>query len=126
MPRSGAKLEDPVIRDFEAWIRHGAPDPRDFPPTQEELTLDTQWEAIMDRRKQWWSFQPISSEGIDNSVLHPVDALIQEKLEEVGLEAAPQGRQGNPDASLELRLAWPSTITGRTPQLLARPRPDGL
>ena len=73
MPRSGAKLEDPVIRDFEAWIRHGAPDPRDLPPTQEELTLDTQWEAIMDRRKQWWSFQPISSEGIGNSVLHPVD-----------------------------------------------------
>ena len=90
MPRSGAKLEDPVIRDFEAWIRHGAPDPRDLPPTQEELTLDTQWEAIMDRRKQWWSFQPISSEGIGNSVLHPVDALIQEKLEEVGLEAAPR------------------------------------
>ncbi len=90
MPRSGAKLEDPVIRDFEAWIRHGAPDPRDLPPTQEELILDTQWEAIMNRRKQWWSFQPISSEGTGNSVLHPVDALIQEKLEEVGLEAAPR------------------------------------
>ena len=61
MPENGPKLDAAVIADFEKWIRIGAPDPRDEPPSKEELAETTSWESIRDRRKQWWSFQPIVS-----------------------------------------------------------------
>jgi hypothetical protein len=91
MPKSGAKLEASVIADFEAWIAKGAVDPRDHPPSEEELETDTNWEAVMERRKQWWSFQPIKAVDIPyppdaTRHMHPVDAFIADKLKEAGLK----------------------------------------
>ena len=43
MPDGGPKLSKAVIKDFEKWIRDGAPDPRDKPPTEEELAKATSW-----------------------------------------------------------------------------------
>ncbi len=59
MPANRAKLEPAVIADFEKWILMGAPDPRDHPPSATELAKDTDWAAVRERRKSWWSFQPI-------------------------------------------------------------------
>jgi len=87
MPKSGAKLDEHVIDDFRRWIAMGAPDPRDGPPSEEQLAEDTSWEAIRDRRAGWWSFQPIARpdvpevEGVD----HPVDRFVRARLAEEGL-----------------------------------------
>ena len=59
MPKGGPKLSPEVIADFENWIISGAPDPRASKPSKEEIAKATSWETIRDRRKQWWSFQPI-------------------------------------------------------------------
>ena len=59
MPKNGAKLEPAVIADFEKWIKMGAPDPRDQPPSAAELARDTDWAAVRERRMSWWSFQPV-------------------------------------------------------------------
>ena len=59
MPKGGPKLSPEVIADFEKWVTEGAPDPRVAKPSKEEIAKATSWEMIRERRKQWWSFQPI-------------------------------------------------------------------
>ncbi|MCA9086517.1 MAG: DUF1549 domain-containing protein, partial [Planctomycetaceae bacterium] len=50
----GGKLPDNVKRDFETWVRMGAPDPRDG-PARMVSRYDTSG------ARSWWSFQPIIS-----------------------------------------------------------------
>ncbi len=90
MPSSGPKLDQAIVRDFEQWIRVGAPDPRDRPPTDTELATDTDWSAIMQRRKRWWSFQPIrrSEPPVIEKVDHPIDRFIRARLAKSGLESS--------------------------------------
>ncbi|MBL69076.1 MAG: hypothetical protein CMO74_11600 [Verrucomicrobiales bacterium] len=59
MPKGGGKFSAEVVKRFEEWIAMGAPDPRLKPPTKEEITKATSWQTTLERRKQWWSFQPI-------------------------------------------------------------------
>ncbi len=59
MPKDGPKLSAAVVKNFERWIAMGAPDPRLKPPTKEQITKATSWETTLERRKKWWSFQPI-------------------------------------------------------------------
>ncbi|WP_158545360.1 PSD1 and planctomycete cytochrome C domain-containing protein [Bremerella cremea] len=49
---NGGKLPAHVIRDFETWVRMGAPDPRDG-PAKIVSSYDTS------DANSWWSFQPI-------------------------------------------------------------------
>ena len=90
MPKARAKLEASVIADFQEWIRRGAPDPRDAPPSQEVIDEDTNWDAVMQRRKRWWSFQPLKDTPLDQlqggDDAHPVDRFIWTRLKEAGLE----------------------------------------
>lgn len=91
MPQGGAKLDQAVIADFEKWIAMGAPDPRDHPPTLDEIEKATSWEAILQKRKQWWSLQPIQNPAppdlADNDWSnHPVDRFILDKLQSQQLE----------------------------------------
>lgn len=91
MPQDGPKLSAQVIADFEKWIAIGAPDPRDEPPSADELSQATSWQAVLERRKQWWSLQPIQSPKVPNSNVagssdHPVDRFILQKLTEKELE----------------------------------------
>lgn len=51
----GGKLPDDVIRDFETWVRMGAPDPRDGP-----ARVVSQYDTSK-ARESWWSFQPIKA-----------------------------------------------------------------
>lgn len=50
--KSGGKLPDAVIADFEAWVKMGAPDPRDGP-----AKVVKKYDA--DEARKWWSFQPV-------------------------------------------------------------------
>jgi hypothetical protein len=51
MPPSG-KLPDSVIVDFVAWIRNGAPDPRDGKSVVQSAKIDWQ------KARAFWAFQP--------------------------------------------------------------------
>ncbi|MFO1482207.1 MAG: DUF1553 domain-containing protein [Verrucomicrobiaceae bacterium] len=74
MPKDGAKLDEKVIADFEQWIRDGAPDPRDTAPSKEEVAKETDWQTILERRKQWWAFQPVSKQPTNKTIDDYIDA----------------------------------------------------
>lgn len=87
MPESGPKLDPKVIADFEKWINDGAADPRDKPPSADDFAAVTSWESIRERRKQWWSFQPITKTDFNNDG-HVVDHFIDLKLAAEGITPA--------------------------------------
>ena len=88
MPENGPKLESEVVADFEKWINDGAFDPRDQPPDADEIAAVTSWESIRERRKQWWSFQPIQQADVPPAT-HLVDHFVDQKLAAGQIEAAP-------------------------------------
>ena len=55
--KSGGKLPDAVIKDFEAWVKMGAPDPRDG--ASAVVKKYTKEDA-----KNWWSFQAPQSQAV--------------------------------------------------------------
>lgn len=89
MPKSGAKLEDAIIQDFVQWVAMGAPDPRESPPSDEQLAEDQDWKAVLERRKKWWSFQPIAnpSPPTSSESPHPIDQFVEARRAEANLEA---------------------------------------
>ncbi len=50
--KSGGKVPDEVIKDFEKWVQMGAPDPRDGAAAK--VTKKDTWETA----KNWWAWQP--------------------------------------------------------------------
>ena len=91
MPKAGAKLEDEIIANFEKWITMGAPDPRDNPTSDAEIAKDTDWAAVMERRKSWWSFQPVGRPEVPaGDHPHPVDRFIAAGIAVAGLKAGEQ------------------------------------
>lgn len=92
MPEDGPKLDAKVISDFEQWIRMGAPDPRDAPPTAEQLAATISWEAQRERRKQWWSFQPIAKVPTPSGKGNPIDLFIRSQLADANLKHAPKAQ----------------------------------
>ncbi|MDA7934738.1 DUF1549 domain-containing protein, partial [Akkermansiaceae bacterium] len=102
MPKDGAKLDERVVTDFIKWIAMGAPDPRDEPPSDEEVAEDSSWEQVMERRKQWWSFQPIRGVEPPKGEGDPVDRFLQVKMEEAGLKKAERAD----DRALVRRLSF--------------------
>jgi hypothetical protein len=50
--KSGGKLADEVIKDFEKWVQMGAPDPRDG--AAKIVRKQDGWETA----KDWWAWQP--------------------------------------------------------------------
>ncbi|MAV36232.1 MAG: hypothetical protein CMJ59_12335 [Planctomycetaceae bacterium] len=106
-----------VIRDFENWIRQGASDPRDTPPTASEAAA-LNWEVTLAARRDWWSLKPVrnpsppqDSGGWSD---HDIDAFVARRLGEAGLRP---GRRGEPRTRAR-RLAL--TLTGLPPE------PDAL
>jgi cytochrome c553 len=89
---SGGKLPDSVIRDFEQWVRLGAPDPRGgtgpvtpAKPTKEEAAAAA---------RNWWSFQPVRAPATPavRDTAWPatdIDRLVLAGLEARGLHPAP-------------------------------------
>ena len=105
MPKAGAKLDDKVIADFEQWIRDGAADPRDTAPSKAEIAKETDWKSILDRRKQWWAFQPVSKQPAGKSI----DDYIDAELAKEGIPAAP------PADAQTLRRRLSFVLTGLPP-----------
>ena len=89
MPKGGPKISKEIIKDFESWISAGAFDPRDKPPTVEQFAQETSWEKIREKRKAWWSFQPIRKHEapsvLDSEIGHPIDKFIRDKMDAIGL-----------------------------------------
>jgi cytochrome c553 len=82
MPPKG-KLSDAVIADLEAWIKSGAPDPREA----------SVWEKVLAERRRCWSLQPVRPPAVppvkDASwPRDPVDRFLLAKLEAAGLQPA--------------------------------------
>ncbi len=129
MPKAGVKLDPPIVANFEKWIAMGAPDPRDNPPTDEQLAADTNWDSILETRKNWWSFQPIRKPTSHAEI----DAFLNVALEEKGLKASePASRQtvlrrlhftltGLPPTPEDLEIAKNETHEATVDRLLASP-----
>lgn len=58
MPPSKPRLSDEIIADIEAWVRMGAPDPREGTVKPK---ADAQWEADYQSRLDWWSLRPVAT-----------------------------------------------------------------
>lgn len=91
MPDGAAKLNPQAISDLEKWIEMGAPDPRTAPPTEAELTQATSWQTQLEKRKLWWSFQPITPSSpptVHNTAWprDPIDQFVLRRLESAELE----------------------------------------
>ncbi len=110
MPKNGAKLDAKVIADFEQWIRDGAADPRDAPPSKEQIEKETAWSATLQRRKEWWAFQNLKSE-ISN--LKSIDDFIDAELNKQNIPAAP------PADAQTLRRRISYILTGLPPSDLS-------
>jgi hypothetical protein len=112
MPPAG-KLPDNVIDDFEQWIRSGAVDPRDEPPSAAQAA-EAAWKAKLAERRTWWSLQPPQRSALPEVndaawAKEPLDRFILAKLHDVGLSPAPPA---DPD-TLARRLCF--VLTGLPP-----------
>jgi len=118
MPEDGARLEDQVLRDFEAWILAGAADPRDEPPGAEEVEALLSWEARLERPMDWWSLRPVQAPELPEvpGAEHPIDRLVEARLLEEGLR--PAGRASSRE--LHRRLSFALTGLPPTPEELRR------
>ncbi|HEU0174314.1 MAG TPA: PSD1 and planctomycete cytochrome C domain-containing protein [Blastocatellia bacterium] len=83
----GGKLPDQVIKDFEAWVKMGAPAPR-----SSAAAAASNYPAYdFDEARKFWSFQPVKDHRppkVKNEawVKSPIDRFILAKLEEKGLK----------------------------------------
>jgi cytochrome c553 len=84
----GGKLPDQVIKDFEDWVKMGAPAPRG------SSTVASNYPAYdFDEARKFWSFQPVKDHRppkVKNEawVKSPIDRFILAKLEAKGLRPA--------------------------------------
>ena len=116
MPENAPKLDDRVIADFEEWIRMGAPDPRDKRPTQLDLDNAVAWDTLLEKRSNWWSFQPLKKTtppkvSIPDWNQSPIDQFLFASLSGKGLR--PQ-EQASPE-TLVRRLHL--VLTGLPPKI---------
>ncbi len=96
MPQGEAKLDAAILKDFERWIKLGAADPRDQPPSAEDLARLGSWDSLLEKRKNWWSFQPVRftepPEVSEERFSHnPIDRFIHHELERRKLRPSPKG-----------------------------------
>lgn len=114
MPKNGAKLDSKVLADFVRWVKMGAPDTRDHPPTAEEAEKSKDWSFTLETRKKWWSFQPVQQPDLPPlkgaaSSMHPVDRFVQASLDVAGLPSAQRADR----ATLIRRVTY--VLTGLPP-----------
>ncbi len=84
MPPDGP-LPETVIRDFEVWVKMGAPDPR-----LEEHPGQTIEEFDLEERGKFWCFQPVKKPSLPDVqdelwIRNPIDRFILSRLEAAGL-----------------------------------------
>ncbi|HMF29334.1 MAG TPA: DUF1549 domain-containing protein, partial [Candidatus Cybelea sp.] len=89
MPKKG-KLPAALIADLEAWVKMGAPDPRDKAAAP---ALAKSWVEIVRERKKWWSLQPVKKPSVPTPKnaawsSDPIDRFLLAKMEANGLTPA--------------------------------------
>jgi len=86
---AGGKLPDAVIRDFETWVRMGAPDPRGGAGIARPVKKAYDPEAA----KNHWAYKPVVRPAIPNAGgagFDDIDRLVVAGLAEHGLTLSPQ------------------------------------
>src|SRR5207244_7396088 len=84
------KLPAETIKDLEAWVKMGAPDPRDKAAT---VKTASSWTDILRTRRSWWSLQPVQSPAVPKPKTaswssHAIDHFLLATLEKKGLAPA--------------------------------------
>jgi hypothetical protein len=74
MPPKG-KLPAAVITDLEAWVKMGAPDPRDKATA---VAKATPWDDAVKQRSRWWSLRPLRESAVPKGV-DAIDHFLREK-----------------------------------------------
>ncbi len=92
MPPDG-KMADDLVSHFRTWITDGAVDPRDTPPSAEDLSNAMSWETVRERRMAWWSFQPVQdveppADAPAEWAANPIDAFMWAQRTEAGVSAS--------------------------------------
>jgi hypothetical protein len=83
MPKKRTKLDAQIIADFAEWINRGAPDPRVKAP---EDSITPAWSDLLHVRKNWWSFQPITSPAVPaGKAASPIDRFLDAKIAAAGI-----------------------------------------
>jgi hypothetical protein len=83
--KSGGKLPDSVIADFEHWVRMGAPDPREGKAS----VVKSEWDT--EKAKNHWAYQPVKKDAapaVKDSAWprNDIDRFILAGLETKGLK----------------------------------------
>ncbi len=93
MPKKAPKLDDAIIADFTAWVKMGAPDPRD---KAEPVAAGgaKSWPEMLAARRGWWSLQPVvrpATPAVKNAAWPRTDTdiFLLAKMEARGLAPAP-------------------------------------
>lgn len=85
-----AKLPESVIKDFEEWIKRGAPDPRkDDAPTAQRTA---NWAETLKQRREWWAFNwnaDTSEAATGASLSQRIDEHINAQLTQQRIPPAP-------------------------------------
>lgn len=86
-------LQAAQVRDFEAWIRMGLPDPRVVSTTETALTTRSSIDWDLERR--FWSYQPVVDPVIPSVVetfpaSNPIDAFVLDRLRAKGISPNPE------------------------------------
>ncbi len=87
-------LSSQQIKDLEAWVARGAPDPRSTQVVAGAATHHKPMGMSLEDGRNFWSFQPVGDPGVpvvktDGWVKTPVDAFLLAQLEGQGLYPAP-------------------------------------
>lgn len=95
MPPDG-RLSDQIIADFETWIRSGAADPRDEPPTADSARPASLSPAAMDLEtaREFWSFRVPQRHPLPTVVQSDwpqtrIDHFLLAGIEAAGLKPSP-------------------------------------
>jgi hypothetical protein len=105
--KEGGKLPAAVIADFDAWIKMGAPDPRDGAAKVVTKTAG-------DAAKQWWAYQPLTAPVIPQSAnaawaKNEIDRFVAAAQQAKGLKPMPDAEP----ATLFRRMSF--ALTGLPP-----------
>jgi hypothetical protein len=88
MPKKRPKLDAQILADFAEWINRGAPDPRTKAP---EDSITPAWSDLLQVRKNWWSFQPITTPAIPaGKAASPIDRFLDAKIAAAGITPSAQ------------------------------------
>ena len=83
MPKKRPKLDAQILADFAEWINRGAPDPRTNAP---EDSITPAWSDLLQVRRNWWSFQPLTSPAIpEGKAASSIDRFLEAKIAAAGI-----------------------------------------